>query len=287
MEADPLTLFFIPNRLHTQFRWAFGVCLATRLFFFIFSLCHAFVRILLCDPLNFLTRFSFCPERVPPLCFFFFLFLFLRRAVSRIAARVALRLITKIRWVAAAAVLQWASRADKRVRDGARVRRTHLRTARSALELARRDITACSAQRLLRPEAAVGRAAVRRVTRGAHVRIAERAAVRALAHRLRARTGRAREPAFTAGHVTAARTRFNVPPGTRSGRAATRRCPSFAVERFARSTHGGGANGSAARRASHASCHCREDSDCDERENSELSHNFFFCLEEMDCLMFQ
>ena len=144
----------------------------------------------------------------------------LRRAGPRIAARVALRLLTKVRWVAAATVLQRARSAHVRVGRRARVRCALRRRAWGALVVARRHVTARLARRLLWPEFIVCGAAVRRSPRGAHVRVGKRAAVARFAHRFRAIA--ARESRFTAGHVAAARARHHVPPRIRRGRATTR-----------------------------------------------------------------
>ena len=107
--------------------------------------------------------------------------------MAGVAAREALRLLTEVRRVAAAAVLQRTRRADERVRRGARVRRALRSVARAALELARRHVAARLARRLGGPELAARGAAIGGVAGRAHVRVAERAALLALAHLLRAR----------------------------------------------------------------------------------------------------
>lgn len=169
--------------------------------------------------------------------------------MAGIAAREALRLLTKVRRVAAAAVLQRASGADERIRRRARVGSALVRVAGAALELARRHVAARLARRLRRPELAARRAAVRRVAGSAHVRVAEGAARLALAHRLRARRVARKPVRRAARRVAARRALLRVVPRILRRRAAAGRRPSGAVVRVRHAAEGSVAHALVARRA--------------------------------------
>lgn len=138
---------------------------------------------------------------------------FLRwRAARGVAAREALRLLTKIRGVVAAAVHQRARRADVRVPDRARVCRALLSAARGARELARGHIAARIAAGLRLPVPLVLGAAARRAPAHAHVRVGQRTPILALTLRLRAPPSARHVPLGTVVRIAARPAHRRVDP---------------------------------------------------------------------------